>query len=86
VITIQTESGSIYELDTQNKRIRRVHGRSPAPSRLPAADWRTYKAIGPVQEGLSLFVAWPDESVGVRARPGAIPGMVTSRVVRVELA
>jgi hypothetical protein len=81
---IKTESGSVYELDHTQKRVRRLSGvRAPTARQHADGLWRTYDMIGRVRIGGSLLICWADESVGPAAAPGAFPGTVTSPVVEV---
>jgi hypothetical protein len=84
---LRTESGSVYELDQVNKRVRRLSGVRAATARQGAdGAWRQYDQLGPDTPtvGLPLFFKWADESVGPAAAPGAYPGTMTSIVIGVE--
>lgn len=46
MIRFQTESGSVYELDTANKRVRRIGGvRAPTPRQGADGGWRAYEYL-----------------------------------------
>lgn len=56
---ITTLTGSIYEIDLDNKKVRRIFGNHP-PSMRQAKDgmWQTYHGISTPTIGLSLLILW----------------------------
>lgn len=59
MIRFETESGSSYELDEANRRIRRLSGkRPPHRSQPPDGEWKSYIAISTVHVGRRLAVSW----------------------------
>lgn len=56
----RTISGSVYELDDLNKRIRRMSGaKDPTPRQGPDGEWKTYAhLLEAPQEGKSLVIVW----------------------------
>lgn len=64
MITFSTISGSIYQVDEENKRIRRITGKTP-PHRTFAPDgkWKPFEEITFIEVGLSACIKWP-EAVG----------------------
>ena len=82
---IVTETGSTYEIDVANKRIRRLTGKgNPTPRVGKDGKWREYNSIGPVKEGLRLAIVWSDQLGSLGAVPGALPGTVTSPIVEID--
>lgn len=58
-LIIETETGSLYELDNKEKRIRRMHGtKDPTPRQGKDGEWKQIKnAIQPV-EGKEMIFLW----------------------------
>lgn len=81
---IKTKSGSAYEVDWAAMQARRLSGQTESTSRMPDGAWRTFNAASEPTIGLPMFFAWADETVGVPAAPGHIPGTQTSRVVEIQ--
>lgn len=83
-MVIRTESGSLYEIDVPGSRIRRLRGTAPGTARVGNdGDWRAYAETSPPTVGHSLAIIWAADDRGPAARPGHIPGTVTSPVVQV---
>lgn len=82
-----TLSGSVYELDQNQKRIRRVSGNN-RPTERQGDDWRSYSCIFPeaVEVGKSLMIFWIKEETPVlEGSPDfAIPATQTSVVMGIE--
>jgi hypothetical protein len=54
-----TESGSIYELDKPNNRIRRLEGVvNPTPRQGPDGEWKTFEHCSPVRKGKGVLIQW----------------------------
>lgn len=96
---LHTESESVYELDEARKRIRRLSGNGD-PTRRTGQDgaWREYESVkctaslgtaiyGPlfdeIKPGYLLLITWPDGTKPA-AVSGAVPGTLTSRILRIE--
>ncbi len=78
---VVTLSGSVYQVDTDAKRVRRCAGvRAPTPRQ--GADWRDF-ASAAAAVGLPMVVAWAADDRGPKAAPGCTPGTVTSMVVSI---
>ena len=77
-----TMSGSTYEVDEQNKQIRRLKGQSdPTPRQGEDGRWKPYQDLSEIKQGEPVFIVWTDD---VKAEiPGGIPGTLTSPVVSV---
>lgn len=58
----KTESGSVYELDWDNKRIRRVTGiKDPTPRQGKDGDWKEYLYVSSIIIGQSVVICWKIE-------------------------
>jgi hypothetical protein len=89
-----TVSGSVYEVNTDSKQIRRLNGaKDPTPRQGPDGQWRTYSDITPINVGSSVAIFWGGETAllaeteeELKDMPGAIvaPTTMTSMVVNVE--
>lgn len=56
-----TETGSSYELDAANYRVRRLNGSSsPTQRQGPDGQWRTYTSISNVELNSSVLICWTD--------------------------
>lgn len=77
---IKTFSNSLYELDTQNKRARRLHGKKD-PTKLTGKDgeWKAYTFISEVIIGESLIIAWAEDVDGYTQ-----PATQTSAIVEIN--
>jgi hypothetical protein len=88
-----TESGSTYEVDLENKRVRRLAGaKSPTERQGKDGDWRTFVGISPIRSGLPVLFIWNgevpllEETLKMLADGllgGAIPGTITSPIERI---
>jgi hypothetical protein len=59
MILLKTTTGSLYEIDKPNNRIRRVSGEKPPTPRMAAdGTWRTYQALSPLQVGAQVLIVW----------------------------
>jgi hypothetical protein len=59
VMTVTTETGSIYEIDPVFKRMRRMAGtHDPTPNQRGDGQWRAYNEITTPVVGERLIVAW----------------------------
>ena len=81
MLNMMTESGSLYEINLEEKRIRRVTGNGPGTPRVgPDGEWRTFTDLHPAAPvvGASLLIMW-------RQNPetGVLETTLTSPVQRV---
>jgi hypothetical protein len=54
-----TVSGSIYEVDETNKRIRRLEGKTLGTVRVGNdGDWKRYSNISEIKVGRSIVIVW----------------------------
>lgn len=90
-----TSSGSRYQLDQANNRIRRLSGNAdPTMRQGKDGDWRTYFSISPIVKGNSVSIVWGcdtspltetqaliDNGINVGL---VIPTTITSAVVAID--
>ncbi len=82
-MTFRTESGSVYEMDVENQRVRRLNGpRDPTPRQGPDGEWRGYEKALLLETGKMLFV-WRHDIVDGEAIARCT---VTNRIVQEEIA
>ncbi len=89
-----TASGSVYEVNTDSKQIRRLNGvRDPSPRQGPDGQWRAYEEIfpDPPEVGRPLVIRWGPETALmaetqeiVKAGGIGLPLTTTSHVVTIE--
>ena len=79
-MTFTTASGSVYQVDTEDKRIRQIKGRtSERVNRNGNGQWVDFTEID-VRAGRSALIVWPRD---VAAIDGCTDITVTSRVVSI---
>lgn len=62
MITFITQSGSVYNVDTHNKQIRRAYTTEESgESRRVSGDWRDYRVVSDIQVGESVIIVWGNE-------------------------
>ena len=60
-VTFATESGSLYELDPANRRVRRISGeRAPTPRQGTDGEWKTYESWMPFIHPDGALAVWFD--------------------------
>lgn len=84
-----TITGSLYEVNTDSKQIRRLNGaKDPSPRQGKDGEWRSYLAIypNPVKVGTGVIIRWGNDTPLLPGtEPGsAVPTTMTSTVVAVE--
>lgn len=58
-IKFETISGSLYEVDQENCRVRRLVGvKDPTPRQGADGDWREYADITDIAPGLAVMITW----------------------------
>lgn len=60
-----TASGSVYEVDTAKKRIRRLNGvKDPTPRQGKDGEWRSYRQLhpDPIKVGSGVVILWGEET------------------------
>ena len=76
-----TISGSVYECDQDNKRVRRLAGVSdPTPRQGKDGDWRNYVIATEIVVGESVRFVW---SVNIDNENSSIPMTTTSMVAKI---
>lgn len=79
---VRTESGSVYDLDFEKMRIRRVHGRhGPADSQPQDGIWRKIAGAEKPVVGQPMVVYWAKEAAGAQETDF---GFRTTSVVAVD--
>lgn len=54
-----TQTGSIYEIDQQSKKIRRLYGKLPSTERQGLdGEWKTYSHLTDVVVGKPVVIVW----------------------------
>lgn len=62
MIRFNTETGSSYEVDTNEKRIRRVMGtHAPTPRQGNDKEWKSYHWISDIELRKPVLIAWDAE-------------------------
>ena len=90
-----TASGSVYEVNTDSKKIRRLNGQEdPTPRTGKDGQWRGYKEIipDPIKIGSGVAILWDADTAllaesqeYLKEKGGfALPTTVTSAVVEVQ--
>lgn len=91
-----TASGSVYEVNTDSKQIRRLNGaKDPTPRQGPDGQWRAYEEIlpDPPKVGSSLVIKWDNKTdltaegkAFLEAVPSGLvlPLTTTSMIVSIE--
>lgn len=77
-----TYSGSVYEVDPEAKKIRRVEGTTTTTRRVGSGEWRSYYRIEGPEVGLPVVVFWTKD-IDPPPADGLIPATVTSLVQQV---
>lgn len=77
--TIRTEN-SVYELDQQGSKVRRVSGgREPTMRFQPDGDWHEYQSVDIDMPEYGMFIVWPYDP-----RPDMKAFTITSPVLSIE--
>ena len=93
VMILRTESGSIYEVDRKNKRVRRMTGeKNPTPKMGKDGEWKAYADLqpNPPEVGLPLLIVWETPTTSEVSSAVAamveihVPTTLTSRVVAIN--
>lgn len=64
MIIIETRSGSMYEIDTGNKCIRRLQGKTDPTKRVGENSlWKRYSEISELKVGQGLIIVWANEKL-----------------------
>lgn len=71
---ITTENGSIYEVDTDSKRVRRLNETPSRSKHFQADDWATYADVREPTIGFGLYICWGGTKVTVTSPVTEIRG------------
>lgn len=73
---------SVYEVDLQGKRVRRLRGiGDPMPRLGKDGEWRPYASISPILKGLPVLIVWTsDTPLHDGSNPWLVPTTLTSDV------
>lgn len=84
----KTQSGTLYEVDNDNKRIRRVSNteNQPGTPRTGSGEWRSFDSISNIEKGSQVVIIWnKKENPLLPDSPNfAIPTTITNIVIEVE--
>jgi len=59
VVVFRTESSSMYEVNIDERKIRRLHGANPATNRLGHdGEWKEFLNISELEIGESVVITW----------------------------
>lgn len=75
-----TQSGSVYEVDTENKRVRRTAGQVNQKSRING-EWLIYRDVTPVKLNQEVIFMWGEPG---QILPEAERATMTSIVIGVQ--
>jgi hypothetical protein len=85
VLRVRTESGSVYDVDHEGMRIRRVHGRhGPADTQPQDGIWRRISGLEGPTAGASMVVYWATEVVGPKETDYGFRTTLVTEVSEVE--
>jgi hypothetical protein len=87
MISFTTESGSVYQVDPIQSRVRRLEGNaSPLPRQGKDGEWKEYWTISEIEVGLPVCIIWDPSTTPLLAgsHSSAKPATITSRVIKVE--
>lgn len=86
MIVFVTNSGSRYELDMAQKRIRRISGKpNRHAERVGLEEWKPFEAISTPTIGDSVLIRWPATVPLFEGSPaGSIPATITSPVTELS--
>ena len=77
---IKTQSGSTYQLDQENKRVRRLHGtQAPTSFQRQDGEYREYIEIAGLEVGKSFVIVWKGREDGF-----VQPATITSPIVEID--
>lgn len=87
----QTQSGSVYEVNTDSKKVRRLQGMNdPTPRMGKEGEWRPYFSLlpDPPEVGSQVVIVWGDDTKPLPETDCScgiiIPTTMTSNVVSIE--
>jgi hypothetical protein len=84
MIKFITETGSVYEVDTENKAIRRLKGKhDPTTRQGKDSEWRSYISITPISKGRRCIIFWNSDTTPLFPESNGFgtPVTMTSQIV-----
>ena len=82
---VRTESGSVYDVDLDGMRIRRVHGRhGPTDTQPQDGIWRRIRGLEGPTAGESMVVYWATEAAGGKETDYGFRTTVVTEVIEVD--
>jgi hypothetical protein len=76
-------SGSVYEVDQKESRIRRLEGKLDPTKRVGNdGEWKQYHSLSDIKIGQCILIIW-NEDIEPLAIEGTSPGTMTSPVVEI---
>ena len=67
MITFTTETGSVYEVDEERRRIRRLSGtHEPTVNQGEDGEWQSYLKTSPIKKGQGVLIVWRIDGNNVR--------------------
>lgn len=93
MIQFTTESNSIYQVDTNNKKIRRLSGKSnPTTRQGNDGEWKSYITLSPIVKGESVVIVWdsntpllPETKITDTGAMIATPTTITNIVAHLDI-
>lgn len=86
IMQIHTETGSVYQIDSEKKQIRKIGG-TPTQRQGALGTWKAYEELSNIKIGAPVFIFWTDQenllSGAVAGTDGVYPATVTSRVTAI---
>lgn len=83
MLVVYTVSNSVYEIDREHHRIRRLGGTTQATPRMGDNEWKEYDRLvpDPIEQGRSLVIMWGKPTPLFEGSPTNIQSMTTTSVV-----
>lgn len=79
---IRTETGSVYEIDHENKRARRFSASGSGASVRATEEWRAFEHVNEPEIGGQLVIVWTDATPALTPL-GGTPATITSPVTEI---
>lgn len=82
---VRTESGSVYDVDLEGMRIRRVHGRhGPTDTQPQDGIWRRIRGLVGPTTGESMVAYWATEAAGATETDYGFRTTVVTEVIEID--
>jgi len=84
MLRFTTESGSVYEVDCEDKKIRRLNGiKSPTARQGKDGEWKNYSDLL-LTKGASCIIVWDAKTTPLLTNSfGNLPSTITSIVIEI---